>query len=229
VPFDPVNLSAGLFIRLLALPFGGVQGANFFGLAAATGLEQGGPYLWLIAFTSVALFSAIFLTTLKERDDASWLFAAAMSVAAVSLGFGIITGRATSAFFVFAGPRYNYIPLALIGLCFLSLATRSHPVERRMPRLLLGLMLFVGATHYLRPFEDYAQGPSWSMEVAAWRANPDHQLAVWPGPYAADLSNRAIRCSDASQVKASWSAPRYCQEGWLTSFSTWPGQPTPDP
>jgi hypothetical protein len=117
----------------------------------------------------------------------------------------------------------------MIGLCFLCLATRSNPVERRMPRVLLGVMLVVSTVHYFRPLEDYAQGPSWSREVAAWRENPDHRLRVWPGLYSADLSNRDVRCSDALQVEASWSAPRYCQEGWLTSFSTWPGQPKPKP
>ncbi len=72
---------------------------------------------------------------------------AAISVAAVSLGFGILTGQAYSAFFSLAGPRYNYIPLVLLGLCYLCLAARADPAERRTPRLMVALMLFVGAVH----------------------------------------------------------------------------------
>ncbi|UUR08807.1 hypothetical protein [Sphingomonas glaciei] len=217
-PFDPVNLAAAMFIRLIALPFGGLNGADHVGFAAAVGLVQGGPGLYLIAALSVGVFSTLFVTTLKSRDDAFWLFAAAMSVAAVSLGFGILTGAPYAAFFSLAGPRYNYIPLVLLGLCFLCLATRANEVERRAPRLLLGLMLFVGAVHFVQPIDIYAGGPSWKREVAAWRADPNHQLEVWPF-YHADLSDRHVRCDGPfAQGQVS---PRYCEQGWLRSFDSW--------
>lgn len=216
-PFDPVNLAAAMFIRLIALPFGGLNGADHVGFAAAVGLVQGGPGLWLFAALSVGVFSAILVTTLKARDDAFWLFAAAMSVAAVSLGFGILTGAPYAAFFSLAGPRYNYIPLVLLGLCFLCLATRANAAERRAPRLLLILMLFVGAVHFVQPIDTYADGPSWKREVAAWKANPNHQLEVWPF-YHADLSDRHVRCDEP--FAAGQTPPRYCEQGWLRSFDS---------
>jgi hypothetical protein len=220
VPFDPLNLAAAMFIRLPALMFAGLNGADSFGLAAAIGLIQGGPNLWLIGGLSLLVFSTIFVTTLKVRDDAFWLFAAAMSIAAVSLGFGIVTGAAFAPFFSLAGPRYNYIPLVLLAMCFLCLATRSDPVQRRTPRLLVGLLLFVGSIHYFRPNDIYAEGPSWRDEVAAWRANPDHRLIVWP-EWPVDLSNHAVRCDRPNPPNVV--LPRYCEQGWLKSFDTWFG------
>ncbi|WP_426267534.1 hypothetical protein [Sphingomonas sp. LHG3443-2] len=217
-PFDPVNLAAAMFIRLIALPLGGLNGADHVGLAAAIGLTKGGPGLWLIAALSVGVFSAIFAATLKARDDAAWLFTAAMSVAAVSLGFGILTGSSYSAFFSVAGPRYNYIPLVLLGLCFLCLAARPNETERRAPRMIVILMLFVGAVHFVQPGETYADGPSWKREVAAWRKNPNHQLEAWPH-YRADLSDRHVRCDEP--FAPGQMPPRYCEQGWLHSFDSW--------
>ena len=229
VPFDPLNLLASLFIRLLALPLGGVSGANRFSLAAAESMFFDKTALWLIGLLSLGLFGILFRESLKQRDSAFWLFSAALSVAVVSLGFGIVTGAAFAPFFVLAGPRYNYLPQVLLGLFFLCLAMRADPVQRRMPRVLVALFLFVGAVHYLQPFEDYGRGPSWLKEVAAWRKDPDHQLTVWPHHYSADLSNKPRRCSENKLVTASWEAPRYCQEGWLTSFTVWHGPASPKP
>jgi hypothetical protein len=170
--------------------------------------------LWLIAAVAVAAFFAMLVTTLKARDDASWLLCAAICVGSITLGFGVI-GSATSTLFVLAGPRYNYIPLVLIGLCFLCLAARPDPVERRIPRLLVLLMLFVGEVHYRHPNPDFADGPSWQKEVAAWRADPDRPLQVWPKEFAADLSNNAVGCSDSAELRPTPGAPRYCEEGWM--------------
>lgn len=217
-PFDPLNLAAAMFIRMFVLPFGGVNGADHVGLAAAMGLVHGGPALWLIGGLSMAVFSVFFVTTLKARDDAVWLLMGASSVAAVSLGFGILAGKPYASFFWIAGPRYNYIPLVLLGLAILCLATRADEVERRTPRLLLTLMLFVGAVHFVQPNELYADGPSWKREVAAWRANPEHQLEAWPF-YHADLSDRHVRCDEP--FAPGQTPPRYCEQGWLRSFDSW--------
>jgi len=226
-PFDPVNLAVAMFIRLVALPLGGLNGADHVGFAAATALTEGGPTLWLLAGLSVGVFGAIFLTTLKNRDDAFWLFAASASVAAISLGFGILSGAAYSAFFSLAGPRYNYIPLVMMALCFLCLASRPNERDRRAPRLILTLMLFVGAVHFVQPIDTYGEGPSWRREVAAWRADSTHQLEVWPY-YRADLSDRHIRCDIA--FAPDQQAPRYCEQGWLRSFDNWKAnKTTPQP
>ncbi|WP_338504587.1 hypothetical protein V6R86_11235 [Sphingomonas kaistensis] len=217
-PFDPVNLAAALFIRLPVLALSGLNGADHVGLAAATGLVNGGPWLHLIAALSAVVFSVLFAATLKVRDDAFWLFAGALGVGAVSLGFGILTGTPYSVFFSIAGPRYNYIPLVMLGLCFLCLATRTNPVERRAPRMLVVLMLFVGAVSWFRPIPTYAEGPSWKAEVAAWRADPTYQPRTWPF-YRADFSDRHIRCDTALAPDQQY--PRYCEQGWLRSFDSW--------
>jgi hypothetical protein len=217
-PFDPVNLAAALFIRLPVLALSGLNGADHVGLAAAIGFVNGGPYLYLIAALSLVVFSVLLTTTLKARDDAFWLLAGAVGVGAVSLGFGILTGSPYSAFFSIAGPRYNYVPLVLFGLCFLCLATRANLVERRTPRMLLMLMLFVGIVSYLRPLPTYAEGPSWTSEVAAWRANRNYQPRTWPF-YRADFSERHVRCEQEFPVQII--PPRYCEQGWLRSFDSW--------
>jgi hypothetical protein len=220
VPLDPLNLAAAMFIRLPALLFSGTAGADFFGFAAAIGLIKGGPNLWVLGTLSAIVFTAIFVTTLRARDDACWLFAAAVSVAAVSLGFGIVTGAAFAPFFALAGPRYNYIPLVLLALCFLCLAMRANVVERKTPLILVALLLFVGVVHYLRPTDIYADGPSWRKEVAAWRADPQHLLIVWP-EWRTDLSSRGIRCEQV--FKPTDYIPRYCEQAWLKSFRVWFG------
>lgn len=227
VPFDPTTLAGSLFIRVLALPISGVNGADFFGWAAASSMFTDGRVLLLLALLSVGVFTTILVTTLQRRDSAFWLFAGAMSVAFLSLGFGIITGASYAQYFVLAGPRYNYIPQALIGLCFLCLATRGSPVERRTPRLLVAMMLFVGTVHYLQPFEAYARGPSWHRQVAKWRENPDHHLVVWPPNWAADLSNNSQRCESFRDSSNARIPPRYCYEGWLLAIKNWIGPKAP--
>lgn len=217
-PFDPVNLTAAMFIRLFALPFSGLNGADRVGFMAALGLVKGGPWLWMIAGVSVAFFGMLFAATLKARDDAFWLASAAVSVAAVSLGFGILSGQAYSAFFSLAGPRYNYIPLVLLGLCYLCLGARDNKVDRRTPRLMVGVMLFVGAIYFVHPNEIYAKGPSWKRQVALHQADHSHQLKVWPY-FKADLSDRHLRCDATFSDRHA--IPRYCEAGWLTSFDSW--------
>ena len=121
-------------------------------------------------------------------------------------------------FIVDDGERYNFLPLALIGLALIALAMRPQS-RRRLPyALILALMIVIGVTEYLKPLSLFEAGPSWPAEVTAWQRDHHHLLAVWPRPYAADLSDNSRPCSPPSRNLTQSTDPRYCESGWVVGF-----------
>lgn len=45
-------------------------------------------------------------------------------------------------------------------------------------------LIVVGLINYTKPSgSGFAAGPDWRSEVAAWRADHNHPLAIWPVPW----------------------------------------------
>jgi hypothetical protein len=220
-PLDSLVLAAGAFIRLVVLPLGGPIAAAMTSEAAVSTRSQG-MLLPTIAFAAVLCFAALVWWASRRRDAATWLLAESLAVAVLSLGFGAATRMDRTAQFTLwaqAGPRYNYMPLVLLGLALLALASRHHSRARPLAWLLIAVMLVQSAVFYHSGvLETFRGGPSWAAEVRAWRKDPDHPLAVWPRPAAADLSANATRCARTFPREGLPAEPRYCEGGWTAGF-----------
>lgn len=214
-------LAAGLFVRLLALPLAGELPAVILGLEAAAAHAAGGALVGVLAGVAVVIFGALLWWAGRRRDGVSWLVVSALLVATVSLGLGTATrpeDAARAILMGLAGPRYNFLPLVLLGLSILALAVRRQGTEKRIAQILVVILLFVGATNYRLSLLDYSTGPSWRKEVAAYEADRNHPLAVWPRPHVADLSGRARACPETFPIGGDPDDPRYCESGWVSAF-----------
>jgi hypothetical protein len=207
-----------MFVRMIALPFLGPEEAYKVAALIYDSQQSGGHAFWLFSAAALIAFAALAAVAVKRRDSAVWLLLSALSIGAVTMTFGIVTTKGIDAFSVFGSERYNFLPDVLMGLALVTLATRRPFRERPLYAVLCGTIVMVGALHYSKPLKDFAEGPSWPAEVSAWRADHRHLLAVWPGRWAADLSDHARPCSAPSADFRRSSDPRYCDNGWLAAF-----------
>lgn len=214
---DPGTLAATLFVRLLALPALGMPVARVIGFLVWRSEISGGHGWWIPAASAVALFGLLAVQAARRNDGAVWLVLACLSIASASFGFGMIMLNGFAPFDL-AAERYDFLPLVLLGLGLIALAMRERSPGRPVHAALCLLMLCTGALHYTKPFPAFAQGPSWPAEVRAWRLDHRHALAVWPQPWAADLSDQARSCSPPGRDPAASTDPRYCESGWAAGF-----------
>jgi hypothetical protein len=215
---DPVTVAAAMFVRLIALPLTGIGFANRAGQIAFASQSAGGSLYTVFAAVTAVLFAVLIASAARRRDGAVWLALSALVIAVVSLSVGIVLVDRSDLFKVLRGERYNFLPLVLLGLSVVALAMRSPGWGRLIYGLLLSLMLVSGTIWYFRPSPEYSDGPFWRAQVQAWRADHDHPLAVWPRPWAADLSDRARACSPPTGDLARSTDPRYCESGWIAGF-----------
>jgi hypothetical protein len=210
----PVDLLAAMAVRLFALPLSGTSGSY-----ALADLARAKPLIMAaVALLLVAGLTALAWSAWKRRDQSLWLLGASVAILGVTLGAGLATSDPYSAFFPYAGPRYNYLPLALFGVLLLAGCRQTGGREPGAVAVgLPALFLVMGAIHYFDPGPLYAEGPNWRNEVQAWRQDPTRPLAVWPAPFAADLSGRALPCKP-SGPRGDPTAPRYCESGWISYF-----------
>jgi hypothetical protein len=211
-------VAGAMFVRMIALPFLGTEEAYRAAALIYDSRQSGGHIFWLFAAATLIAFAALFTLAVKRRDSAVWLLLSALSIGSISMAVGMVTTKGIDAFSVFGSERYNFLPEVLIGLTLVALATRRPIRERPLYAVLCGILITVGALHYWKPLKDFAKGPSWPAEVRAWRADHRHPLAVWPGRWAADLSDQAKPCSAPGVDIRRSSDPRYCENGWLAAF-----------
>jgi hypothetical protein len=218
--FDPATIASAISVRLIALPLIGVRLTDYLANALHTSQNVGGM-LWLwVAAVAVILFAVLIAAAARRSDGAIWLVLSALAIAIASFGFGIVIVNPADLFSVVRGERYNFLPLVLLGLALIALAMRPSGGGRVACASLCGLMLFNGAISYFKPFQDYAEGPSWPTEVQKWRKDNRYPLAVWPGRWSVDLSDETTPCSGPIQAGARPVYPRYCESGWAAGFES---------
>lgn len=214
---DPATIAATMLVRPLALRVAGPDIANKLGDAIYA--SHGGVTWWIAVAVGLALIAGLIAISARRRDGALWLVLGALASAVTSLGFGMVKIADSDPFNVLRGERYNFLPLVLLGLALVVLATRPGGRRERGVFVALGtLMLVSGAYYYSKTMVSLTYGPPWPAEVAAWRKDHNHPLAVWPGKYAADLSDRVRPCSPVGPDPAQSTDPRYCESGWTGAF-----------
>jgi hypothetical protein len=216
---NPATIAAAMFVRLIALPLMGVRSADYAASSIQASQTVGGTLWQLAAGTAVILFAVLIGLAAKRRDGAIWLVLSALGIAMASFGLGIVIVNPADLFSVVRGERYNFLPIVLLSLSLVALAMRPSGKGKRVFACLCALVLFSGATGYFKPFQDYAEGPSWAAEAQAWIKDHRHPLAVWPGRWPADLSDETVQCRPANyNLAPSPTEPRYCESGWAGGF-----------
>lgn len=214
---DPGTIAAIMSVRLIALPLLNSGSANRIGAAIHASQMAGGVGWWGAAAVAVALFGLLIWVATRRRDAAIWLVLSALAIATVSFGVGIIFLDRSDLFKVNAGERYNFLPVVLLGLALVVLAMRRTRGWRAYAAPVL-LLLLSGAIRYPVPSPEFDRGPSWPAEVASWRRDPRHPLAVWPRPWVTDLSDDPRPCPPVGPDPARSTAPRWCESGWVAGF-----------
>jgi hypothetical protein len=216
IVLDPGNVAAAMFVRLLALPLLGIDPAFRIAEVIYASKAAGGTTWLFSAAVTLLAFGALMAMAARRKDSAIWLVLSGLSIAAAALGFGMVSIKPDDAFSILGSERYNFLPLVLLGLSLVVLARRRR--RSRAYAALCALMLFNGALYYSKPLHNFAEGPSWPTEVHAWRNDHHHPLAVWPRPWAADLSDVTRPCSPPLPRPAPSGDPRYCESGWMAGF-----------
>lgn len=213
---SPAELASIMMVRLGFLPFGGERIGNGVGDLAVMAYERHG-IAWIV-FSALALIYCAFLALLawrRRNEGSGWLIAAGLMLAAVSFGGGMISTNTHEWFSMGSGERYNYLPLALLGLGLVAIARDQLAQGSKLALRLCGLVLFVGLCNYFSPIRELSRGPHWSGEVAQWRNDHNYPLRTWPERWVADLSDRDLPCPKPTLQNASYDAPTYCEANWL--------------
>ena len=175
----PTILLSTVTVRHLALPFLGTAIAQLIAKAMRRMIQDGD---WSLAgvLLPVAIFGGLLVAALRVgiRSPPIWLLAAGVLTAGASY-FGALAGGVTM-IDTLLGPRYTYVSQALFALSFLALAATSG---RRLSTFAWAAsvwLLVIGASEFFSPWRGIANGPAWRPEVAAWQADPNHTLQIWP-------------------------------------------------
>jgi hypothetical protein len=227
---DPATLASIMFVRLAALPFCSASLANRLGRWIHASYSAGGIGWWGAVAGSLAYFSALIGLAIRDRKDAAiWLIVPGLAIGAASFGGGMIAADPREWFSVGSGERYNFLPLTLLSFGLVALAMRPGGRYRRVCVGLCLLTVILGAIAYPKPLKELSRGPAWSDEVAAWRRDHDHPLAVWPKAWSADLSDHDRPCSPPKLSGAAASDPSYCESVWLARVAPHMPKVTPGP
>ncbi len=174
----PIVLLCIVYIKQIVVP---LFGAKIAAGASAELQARIASHLfpWRAVTVSIALFSVLVMALWRGRQAAAvWLFLAACLTGWIGY-YGAI-GNKLEILIVGAGGRYIFLPEVLASLAVLVLAVGSPRPERWAARVAVGWLLVVGigdlGSHH--PF--IKTGPSWLSEVALWRRDHMHPIAIWP-------------------------------------------------
>lgn len=214
---SPGLVLAALFTRLIVMPTLGFGQATRIGVAIYDSYASGGFGSLLAAAAAILFFGTLLVVAARRRDGTVWMLLASLTIAMASLGFGMIMTKPDDVFNTDA-ERYTFIPLVLLLLVLIVMAVQSRSKARWACALFLLLTLVTGIDRYRRPLPGLSEGPSWPAEVAAWRRDHHHPMAVWPRPWVADLSDEAHTCTPIGPALRDSAEPRYCESGWAAGF-----------
>jgi hypothetical protein len=222
---DPRLVAVTSLTRLVVMPVLGLSSADRIGswIDDSHADDETSGWLWMAAL-AVLLFGALIVAALRRRDAAIWLVLGGLGIAFASFGYGMVAIDVSDLFSVRAAERYNFLPLVLLGLALIVMAMREGSRSRWVFALLCLLFLREGAILYPDPIPEVSDGPSWPGEVAAWRRDHAHPLAVWPPPMVADLSDVTRSCTPIGRDLARSTDPRYCESGWVAGYFRHPSE-----
>lgn len=217
---DLLTAAAGTFLRLIVMPLFGSGLSERVGEITAYSQADGMALTLLVAAGGALILGGLFLTALWRRSAVTWLLLTGCTLAVATFCFGMASSSRIFVLFPSAGPRYNFIPVVLVGLATFASVGELRGLPRTLFIAASAMWLTTSAVAYLRPIKAYAKGPAWPAEVAQWRQNKDYPLRIWASKRAVELPESPRRCTPTTKPKGDTEAPLYCESGWMVAF--WP-------
>jgi hypothetical protein len=177
----PLLLLRIVYFKHLVTPFLGHAAAQAASVAlrARMAAQQFPWRALIVTLTAAALFG---LALLRRRlAAATWMVLFACLLAPVAYNNALVGGPLL--LIVGVGARYAFVPEVLLSLALLGIATGTVRPERWLARGLVAWLLVMGLLDLVRPPPFFNEGPSWSREVALWRADHTHRILLWPGTW----------------------------------------------
>jgi len=183
---SPSILLSTVTIRHLAVPFLGTALAEKIAVVLRSMIQEGQRPLAAVLLPAV-IFVGLVVAALRAgiRRPAIWLLGSGGLIAGASY-FGALHGG-VAMIDARAGERYAYAPQSLFALSVIALATTSGRRIATVAWVASVWLLVVGAAEYFSPWRLIADGPAWRPQVAAWQADPNHRLQIWPTGWAMQL------------------------------------------
>nr|WP_294509375.1 hypothetical protein [uncultured Rhodopila sp.] len=117
----------------------------------------------------------------SRSQAASWLFAAA--VVTMVLSYAGSLGPKDALLGILFGQRYYAAPQMLFGLTLIAIASAASLPGRLLAGGFAVWLIAIGIAGFGPPDPMMANGPDWREQVAAWRSDPGHRLALWPSNF----------------------------------------------
>ena len=212
---DPVTLANVLFLRLAVAPYLSAPVSMALGQEMFEAWREGGWIWWLLSAGAIAWLGLLGWLALARRDAACWLIVAGLGIGVASFGAGMLLIDPREWFSVKSAERYNFLPMALLGLGMVAVAMRGVALQRWLATRLVLLTLVSGMLTFAMAAESVGEGPEWSREVAGWRRDHDYRLRGWPGYWSIDLADRSRPCSPVRADRDILTDPAYCETSWV--------------
>lgn len=172
-----VTLTA-IGVNEVVLPLVGQVRTNALADVLFHAFEQGAQPWWP-ALLPVIVFIAFAAACWYRRDGTTlWLFVGALWLAVASFASAMVVEN-PNYLVLWVGPRYAFAPTVLFMLAVLGLAVPAGRVAWPA-RILAGWIWTVALVSYFSVPPTFTTGPAWRDQVALWRANPAHPMAIWP-------------------------------------------------
>jgi hypothetical protein len=182
----PIYLLCVIYLRQIVGPLCGLVRAKAAFLTVKASLEAGLFPWWPVA-VSMACIAAMAAAVLRRREAAFiWLFGAACILGLAAYAGAIANDHELLAYNF--GERYVFLPQVLGALLVLGLATGERMPDAWAAGALVVWLIAVGL-HDFRDPSVMQKGPSWLSEVAAWRRDHSHPIAIWPTGWTMRLNN----------------------------------------
>jgi heme exporter protein D len=135
---------------------------------------------WRAVTVTLVLFAAFCAALLRgRRATPIWLFLAACCTGWIGY-YGAIGDNRLGMLAIGGNGRYVFLPEVLAALAMLALAAQSPRPERWVARAAVGWLILIGVLDLRTPDLVMKTGSSWRQEVALWRQDHTHPIAIWP-------------------------------------------------
>ncbi len=175
-------------VKHLAIPLLGEQAAERLAADIHAQLAAGRGAADAVGLTAAGVGLIAIAVALRRRPEPFWLFASGGALAVLSYDGALASGP--DLITTVLGNRYAFAPSVLFALGILSLAATAWRPDRVALCAWAAVVWLVAISvqQTVLPQDGmFVDGPSWTVEVAAWRADPNHALAIWPTGWAVRL------------------------------------------